>query len=74
MSPTRGPTPDHSSMLGNSLIHAEAHSTGVSMLGGWGGEMLPRQRTELLVTLAKLELDKVVLREMRTGMRVIGGR
>ena len=57
MSPTRGPTPDHSSML-----------------GGWGGEMLPRQRTELLVTLAKLELDKVVLREMRTGMRVIGGR
>lgn len=34
---------------------------------------LPRRRMELLVSLAKLELDKAVLREMRTGMRVIGG-
>lgn len=41
----------------------------------WVGEiMLPRQRMELLVSLTKLELDKAVLREMRTGMRVIVGR
>lgn len=41
----------------------------------WRHEVtLPRRRMELLVSLAKLELDKVVLREMRTGMRVIEGR
>lgn len=34
---------------------------------------LPRRPMELLVSLAKLELDKAVLREMRTGVRVIGG-
>lgn len=35
---------------------------------------LPRRRMELLISLVKLELDKVVLRETRTGMRVSAGR
>lgn len=35
---------------------------------------LPRRRMELLISLVKFELDKVVLRETRTGMRVTAGR
>lgn len=65
------PTVTVAPMRGSSPSHAER----TSRRGRAGGEVtLPRRRTELLVSLMKLELDKAVLREMRTGMRVIGGR
>lgn len=59
-------------VLGDCPSHAQAHATGTSTPGSQ--LTLPRQRMELRVSLAKLELDKVVLRETRTGMRVMGGR